>query len=65
MVLSTPQFVYDPSTLEFQEHIWDVYRTLRDEYPVYVDEARHQYVLSRFDDVWRAVNDWESFSSVV
>ncbi len=65
MVLSTPQFVYDPSTLEFQEHIWDVYRTLRDEYPVYVDEARQQYVLSRFDDVWRAVNDWESFSSVV
>jgi cytochrome P450 len=65
MVLSTPQFVYDPSTLEFQEHIWDVYRTLRDEYPVYVDEAKHQYVLSRFDDVWRAVNDWGSFSSVV
>ena len=47
MVLSTPQFVYDPSTLEFQEHIWDVYRTLRDEYPVYVEEAKHQYVLSR------------------
>jgi cytochrome P450 len=65
MVLSTPQFVYDPSTLEFQEHIWDVYRTLRDDHPVYVDEAKHQYVLSRFDDVWRAVNDWESFSSVV
>ena len=65
MVLSTPQFVYDPSTLEFQEHIWDVYRMLRDEYPVYVDEAKHQYVLSRFDDVWRAVNDWETFSSVV
>ena len=65
MVLSAPQFVYDPSTLEFQEHIWDVYRTLRDEYPVYVDEAKHQYVLSRFDDVWRAVNDWQSFSNVV
>jgi cytochrome P450 len=65
MVVSTPQFVYDPSTLEFQEHIWDVYRTLRDDHPVYVDDAKHQYVLSRFDDVWRAVNDWQSFSSVV
>ena len=65
MVLSTSQFVYDPSTPEFQEQIWDVYRTLRDEHPVYVDEANHQYVLSRFDDVWRAVNDWETFSSVV
>jgi cytochrome P450 len=65
MVISTPQFVYDPSTLEFQEHIWDVYRTLRDDHPVYVDDAKHQYVLSRFDDVWRAVNDWQSLSSVV
>ena len=65
MVLAAPQFVYDPSTPEFQEQIWDVYRTLRDEHPVYVDEANQQYVLSRFDDVWRAVNDWETFSSVV
>lgn len=65
MVLSTSQFVYDPSTPEFQEQIWDVYRTLRDEHPVYVDEANQQYVVSRFDDVWRAVNDWETFSSVV
>jgi cytochrome P450 len=65
MALSAPHFVYDPSTPEFQEHIWDVYRTLRDDYPLYVDEAKHQYVLSRFDDVWRAVNDWQSFSSVV
>jgi cytochrome P450 len=65
VVLSTPQFVYDPSTLEFQEHIWDVYRTLRDDHPVYVDDAHQQYVLSRFDDVWRAVNDATTFSSVV
>ena len=65
MAVSAPQFVYDPSTPEFQEHIWDVYRTMRDDYPVYVDEAKHEYALSRFDDVWRAVNDWRSFSSVV
>src|SRR5690349_3028132 len=38
---------------------------MRDEHPVYFDEANQQYVLSRFDDVWRAVNDWETFSSVV
>jgi cytochrome P450 len=65
MTLSTTEFVYDPSTAEFQERIWDVYRTLRDEHPVYFDAAKDQYVLSRFDDVWRAVNDWESFSNVV
>ncbi len=65
VVVQAAQFVYDPSMPEFQEQIWDVYRTLRDEHPVYFDEANQQYVLSRFDDVWRAVNDWETFSSVV
>jgi cytochrome P450 family 130 len=57
--------VYDPSTLEFQDHIWDVYRTLRDEAPVYFDESKQQYVLSRFTDVLSATNDWRTFSSVV
>src|SRR3954449_4451191 len=65
MATTTAEFVYDPSTPEFQEHIWDIYRTLRDDFPVYFDEVRNQYVLSRFDDVWRAVNDWESYSNVV
>ena len=58
-------FRYDPSTLEFQDEIWDVYRTMRDHYPVFFDEEKQQYALSRFDDVWRAVHDHETFSSVV
>ncbi len=58
-------FVYDSSTSEFQQDLWDVYRTLRDDYPVYFDPAKNQYVLSRFEDVWRAVNDAETFSSLV
>ena len=61
----TEPFSYDPSTAAFQEEIWDVYRRLRDEHPVYHDVDKRQYVLSRFDDVWWAVNDWETFSSVV
>jgi cytochrome P450 family 130 len=61
----TTAFRYDPSTAEFQDQIWDVYRTLRDEQPVFYDAERNQYVLSRFDDVWRAVHDHETFSSVV
>jgi cytochrome P450 len=59
------EFRYDPSTVEFQDDIWDIYRVLRDEYPVFYDESRNQYALSRFDDVWRAVHDHETFSSVV
>ena len=61
----TTAFKYDPSTLEFQSDIWDVYRVLRDEHPVFHDLEKGQYVLSRFDDVWRAVHDLDTFSSVV
>ena len=38
---------------------------MRDEHPVYLDPAKNYYALSRFDDVWRAVKDWEAFSSIV
>jgi cytochrome P450 len=62
---TTPSFVYDPSTLEFQDEIWDVYRTMRDEHPVYRDPEGGVFALSRFEDVWEAVHDWETFSSVV
>ena len=37
---------------------WDIYRRLRDKQPVYRDPGGGFYALSRFDDVWRAVNDW-------
>ena len=60
-----PGFVYDPSTPEFQEQLWDVYRTMRDQHPLYHDPERGIYALSRFSDVLRAVHDHETFSSVV
>jgi cytochrome P450 len=61
-MVSRQGFVYDPTTAAFQGEMHSVYRTLRDDYPVYVapDGA---FVLSRFEDVWKAVNDWDSFSS--
>ena len=55
-------FVYDPTTAAFQTDMHEVYRELRDHHPAYVDR-NGTYVLSRFDDVWRAVHDWETFSS--
>ena len=60
-----PDFVYDPSTPEFQDEIWDVYRTMRDEHPVYRDPDDGFFALSRFEDVWEAAHDWETFSNVV
>jgi cytochrome P450 family 130 len=55
-------FVYDPTTARFQEDMHEVYRVLRDEYPVFVTPDG-SYVLSRFADVWDAVHDPTTFSS--
>jgi cytochrome P450 len=62
---TAPSFVYDPSTPEFQDEIWDVYRTLRDDHPVYRDPGGGFFAFSRFDDVWAAAHDWETFSNIV
>ncbi|MGE2730798.1 cytochrome P450 [Mycolicibacterium vaccae] len=57
--------LYNPSTPEFQTDIWDIYRTMRDEHPVYHDPDQGFYALTRFDDVWAAAADHETFSSKV
>ncbi len=62
---ATTDFVYDPARPDFQERIWDVYRQMRDEHPVYRDPRGAFLALSRFGDVWQAVHDWEGFSSHV
>jgi cytochrome P450 len=56
-------FVYDPTTAQFQQDLHETYRTLRDAYPLYVS-PEGSYVLSRFADVWDAVHDWQTFSSI-
>jgi cytochrome P450 family 130 len=55
-------FVYDPATARFQEEMHDIYRILRDDYPVFVT-PEGSYILSRFADVWDAVHDPAGFSS--
>jgi cytochrome P450 len=42
---------------------YPTYRRLRDEAPVYFDEPRQLWALSRYDDVQAAAKDWETFSS--
>ncbi len=58
-----PSFVYDPSRPDFQDRIYDVYRTLRDRHPVYRNEEQGFWALSRFADVRAAANDPRTFSS--
>lgn len=64
MSTDTP-FRYDPSSAAFQQTLFDDYRIMRDEFPVHLDPRTGTYALTRFDDVWSAVHDHQTFSSIV
>lgn len=55
--------LYDPSSSNFQDRSYEIYRTLRDEHPLYYNEERDWWALSRFEDVRAAASDPETFSS--
>ena len=59
--MTTETFVYDPSTPEFQCHMHDVYREMRDHHPLYA--GRGFYAITRFADLWDAIHDPGTFSS--
>ena len=63
--MSDTRLLYDPSTPKFQTELWDIYRTMRDDHPVYHDPHGGFYALTRFADVWAAASDHETFSSRV
>ena len=54
---------YDPLDAAFLADPYDTYRALRDHDPVHRHEDPPFYALSRFEDVWAAVRDPETFSS--
>jgi len=54
---------YDPYSYEIHEDPYPTYRRLRDEAPVYHNEERGFYALSRYHDVREAMRDWQTFSS--
>ena len=59
------EVLYDTSNPEFQTTLWDVYRAMRDEHPVYHDPDQGFYALTRFADVWAAAADHQTLSSKV
>jgi cytochrome P450 family 130 len=64
--MSDPRtFRYDPSRPEFQVTLFDDYREMRDHHPLYRDPDSGTCALTRFDDVWSAVHDHATFSSIV
>jgi cytochrome P450 len=52
--------LYSP---EFDANPFDSYKDLRDNHPCYWSEEAEKWVLTRFEDVSRALNDWQTYSS--
>jgi cytochrome P450 len=54
---------YDPFSYETQHDPYPAYRELLDHHPLYYNEQRDFWALSRFADVQAAFRDWKTFSS--
>jgi cytochrome P450 len=55
--------IYDPYSREFQEDPYPLYRHFRDDEPCAYNAKMDFYALFRFEDVWQATLDWETYSS--
>ena len=55
--------IYDPYSRPFQEDPFPLYRHFLEEEPVTYNEERDFYALFRFEDVWEATLDWQTYSS--
>jgi len=55
--------IYDPYSRQMQEDPYPTYRWFRDESPCTYNDKMDFYALFRFEDVWQATLDWETYSS--
>jgi cytochrome P450 len=55
--------VYDPYDTAIDRDPYPVWARMRDEHPLYRNDALDFYALSRWDDVKAALLDWETFRS--
>lgn len=59
----SPQFRFDPYSPAIDADPYPAYRILRDDYPCFWSVDAKMWVLSRYDDIIRALNDWKTYSS--
>lgn len=52
--------LYSP---EFDANPFESYKDLRDNHPCFWSEDAQKWVLTRYDDVFNALNDWQTYSS--
>lgn len=56
-------FVFDPYSPEMDSNPFPAYETLREQYPCMWSEQARMWILSRYDDIANAVQDWQTYSS--
>jgi cytochrome P450 len=56
-------FTFDPYSSAVDADPFPFYKTLRDEYPAFWSEQAGMWILSRYDDIVRAGQDWRTYSS--
>jgi cytochrome P450 len=54
---------YNPFSHALHAEPFPTYRWLRDEAPLYRNDDLDFWALSRFEDVWQAIGDWQTYSS--
>ena len=63
MANHTVELYYDPYDYAIDDDPYPVWRRLREEAPLYYNDKYGFYALSRYDDVSRALPDWETYRS--
>ena len=63
MANNTVELYYDPYDYAIDDDPYPVWRRLREEAPLYYNDKYGFYALSRYDDVSRALPDWETYRS--
>lgn len=61
--MTKPKLVFHPFAQDYFDNPYEVYARMRDEAPLYYDEAEDFYALTRHADVAAALKDPEAFSS--
>jgi cytochrome P450 len=62
-VMERAAFRFDPYSPAIDADPFPAYKTLRDEYPCFWSEEAGMWVLSRYQDVLNALQDWRTYSS--
>src|SRR5262249_24492235 len=62
-VRAMADLVYDPFAYDIHEDPYPTYRRLREEAPAYHNPERGFWALSRYQDVYDAMHDWQTYSS--